>query len=327
MLAGAAVLTALAGCRDILGIHDEPTIQCLTNADCLGSQICSAGRCIEPDGSTADAASDDADRDAASADSADATLVDGGADAIADATLDAASEGASLSDAPGPPDTGADHTAPPVPDASSSDAADAAGIDAADVTVVDTGSDANDASAMDDGSCNLPPSGVCSQCAGSCTLHRDGFEIAQAGGVNVLDAHTFFAVQIAVPSPSWLLRLGIQTTINGAVGELALYEDSSGQPGAFVTKVDVTTLYDPATDGSEQSADCDALCIPLTQGNYWVGALFDRSINVLSDNASNATIYQADSPSPDGGTLADGVVPPGTVSSGLDRNIYIVVTH
>jgi len=332
-LASGGILAALAGCRGILGIHDEPTIECLTNADCPYGEFCSAaGACI-PDGSAGDGgdggavAVDGSPNDAApDADAGirDATVAEGGADAVSDATHEA--EGAAPPDGTGPTDTGADRTISIADGTPGFDAADATGIDAIDAAVTDTAAD--DASAMGDGNCSVSPVGTCSQCPGSCSIHRPGFLPEQGGGLSVLDAHTFVAVQIAVPSPSWLLRLGIQTSKNNVVGELALYEDSSGQPGAFVTKVDVTTLYDQLTDGSEESVDCDVLCIPLTQGVYWVGAVFESALPLLSDNGYATTIYQSDNPYPDGGTLADGVVPPGTISTDvIDRNIYMVVTE
>jgi hypothetical protein len=295
------------------------------------------GFCAPPDGSVSNAAepgdaavdgtSDGAARDADSA-VGDATVSEGGADAVSDAGREA--EGAAAPDGSpdgtGPIDTGADRTNPVSDGAGGGDAADA-GTDASDATAMDTGIVTSDANETNDGSCSVSPAGTCSQCSGSCSIRRPGFLPNQGGGVTILDAHTFLAVQITVPSLSWLLRLGIQTSMNNLVGELALYEDSQGQPGTFVTKVDVTTLYDQTTDGTEESVDCDALCIPLAAGTYWVGAVFESSLNVLSDNENHTTIYQGNASYPDGGTLADGVVPPGTVSAGvLDRNIYMVVT-
>jgi hypothetical protein len=335
-LAGAGIFAALAGCRGILGIHDEPTIQCLTDANCLNTQFCdNAGFCVsgldgsaEDGGDGASEAAPDGARVDADATVGDAVVAEAGTEAASDAGSD--DGGPSPLDGTGPADTGADHTNPTndasPPNDATADANNRA--DAGDAAAADTGTDANDANDMEDGSCSVSPSGTCAQCLGSCSVHRAGFLPEQGGNFSILEAHSFVAVQITVPSPAWLLRLGIQTSNNNVVGELALYEDSSGQPGAFVTKVDVTTLYDPLTDGSEESVDCDALCIPLTQGTYWVGAVFESTLAVLADNGATATIYQSDNPYPDGGTLADGVVPPGTISTDAnDRNIYMVVTE
>jgi hypothetical protein len=334
-LAGAGILAALAGCRGILGIHDEPAVQCLTNADCLSGEICrqSDYTCVLLDGSAGDGGDSAVDADGAPSD-ADATLADtslpeGGPESASDVAKEP--DVSVLIDGKGALDTGADVTVPLSDATQSIDAADATnGADAHDAAAADSSTDvgnAEDTGVAGDASCSVSSAGTCAQCPGSCSIRRPGFLPDQGGNFTYLDAHAFIAVQITVPSPAWLLRLGIETSVNNAVGELALYEDSSGQPGAFVTKVDVTTLADPQTDGSEESVDCNALCIRLTQGTYWVGAVFESIISVLADNGTTATIYQSDDPYPDGGTLADGVVPPGTITTGADdRNIYMVVT-
>jgi hypothetical protein len=366
--ASAGAVIALVGCRSILGIHDQLPIDCLTASDCPPGDTCgSDNKCVSPAGPDAsdeplatveDGAPSNADgpgeaeagaamEDGPSAHADASADVSGPAATMTDATMtdatmtdapanDAPSNDVALNDAPSndvalndaPSNDAADTGDGPTISADAGDADDANDEDLmADASnTADSGTDADDSS----DTCGVGPSGACAACTGACTVQRPGWLSPENGGfAPLIPKDTFVAVAITLAQPSWLMRLGVDTTTSGVTGQLALYTDSTGQPGQLVVAVDMTTHDDPQTDGSEQSVPCNALCRPLAAGNYWVGALFDVGVFVRTDGEINTTLYQATSASyGDGGTLDNGIVPTGTTTTGaLDRNLYVVVTQ
>ncbi len=339
--ASAGAVIALGGCRGILGIHDQREIDCLTASDCPPGDTCgSDNTCVSPAGPDAsdeplatveDGAPSNADGPGAA--EADAAVEDGPL-ADADASAEVVGSDAPANDAPANDATMTDAPANDAADAGDGPALSADAGDAADANDEDRMVDASSAadSDADDSSdtCGVGPSGACAACTGACTVQRPGWLSPENGGfAPLIPKGTFVAVAITLAQPSWLMRLGVDTTTSGVTGQLALYTDSAGQPGQLVAAVDMTTDDDPQTDGSEQSVPCNALCRPLAAGNYWVGALFDAGVFVRTDGEVNTTLYQATSASyGDGGALDDGIVPTGTTTTGaLDRNLYVVVTQ
>ncbi len=89
-------------------------------------------------------------------------------------------------------------------------------------------------------------------------------------------ANVLFAIPVNVAQGGNVTHLGLINFDTSAQVRLALYEDIGGTPGNLVVATAATALV-----AGHQEIPVTATPIPA--GNYWVGMVFDNSLNVRGD--------------------------------------------
>lgn len=85
------------------------------------------------------------------------------------------------------------------------------------------------------------------------------------GGTKSTVTGTVLAYRITIPNPTTLDKFGIVTASSSGDWKLALYTDSSNQPGSLVAQMDTSASI---TSNGDQNADI--VDVALAAGDYWI---------------------------------------------------------